>query len=144
MAIEGSCKRDNCTYSHDPSVLGVYLQETLSKIRKSPFYKQRGAVGFSSQPKPYQKQHALTDSVVHREGSASDQLTVLNFNFKEPSMAEILHQTFLNLHPEAANISAMHRDGAIVLKKTLLQLDKIFFDSGAIHASYIDPKLVAR
>ena len=40
--------------------------------------------------------------------------------------------------------SAMHRDGAIVLKKTLLQLDKILFDSGAIHASYIDPKLVAK
>jgi hypothetical protein len=102
---------------------------------KSPFYKPRGAVGSSSQPKPYQKQHALTDSVVHKEGSASDQLTVLNLNFKEPSMAEILRQTFLNLHPEAANISAMHRDGAIVMKKTLLQLDKIFFDSGAIHAS---------
>ena len=25
MAIEGSCKRDNCAYSHDPLVLGVYL-----------------------------------------------------------------------------------------------------------------------
>jgi hypothetical protein len=110
MAIEGSCKRKNCTYSHEPSVLGVYLQETLPKIMKSPFYKRRGAVGSSSQLKPYQKQHALTDSVVHREGSASDQLTVLNLNFKEPSMAEILRQTFLNLHPEAANISAMHRE----------------------------------
>jgi len=59
-------------------------------------------------------------------------------------MAEILRQFFLNLHPEAANISAMHRDGAIVLRKTLLQLVKILFDSGEIHASYIDPKLVAR
>ena len=38
----------------------------------------------------------------------------------------------------------MHRDGAIVLRKTLLQLVKILFDSGEIHASYIDPKLVAR
>jgi len=42
------------------------------------------------------------------------------------------------------NISAMHRDGAIVLKKTLIQLDKVLFDSGAIHASYISPRLVNR
>ena len=61
-------------------------------------------------------------------------------------MAEVQRQTFLNLHPEAINISVMHRDGAIiVLRKTLLQLDKILCESGAIlHASYIDPKLVAR
>ena len=96
MAIEGSCKRDNCTYSHDPSVLGVYLQE----IMKSPFYKPRGAVGSSSLPKPFQKQHALSDSVAQREGALSDQLTILNLNFKEPSMAVILRQTFLNLHSE--------------------------------------------
>jgi hypothetical protein len=42
------------------------------------------------------------------------------------------------------NITAMHRDGAIVLKKTLIQLDKVLFDSGAIHASYISPRLVNR
>jgi len=41
MAIEGSCKRENCTYSHEPGVLAVYLQETLSKIMKSPYYKPR-------------------------------------------------------------------------------------------------------
>ena len=58
MAIEGSYKRDNCTYSHDPLVLGVYLQETLSKIMKNPFYKPRGTVGSSSQPKPFQRKHA--------------------------------------------------------------------------------------
>ena len=23
MAIEGSCKRDNCTYSHDPSFISI-------------------------------------------------------------------------------------------------------------------------
>ena len=69
MAIEGSCKRDNCTYSHDPSVLGIYLQETLSKIMTSPYYKPRGTVGSSGQPKPFQKQHALSDGVVQREGT---------------------------------------------------------------------------
>jgi hypothetical protein len=60
MVIEGSCKRESCTYSHDPSILSVYLQETLSKIMKSPFYKPRGtAVGSRSQQKPFQKLHAL-------------------------------------------------------------------------------------
>ena len=144
MAIEGSCKRENCTYSHEPAVLGGYLNETMSKIMKSPFYKPRGLVA-SSQPKPFQRQHALVDSDLQRQGTTnSDQLTVLNLNFQEPSMAEILRQHFLNLHPEVGNISAMHRDGAILLKKTTLQLDKVLFDSGAIHASYIDPKLVRR
>ena len=144
MAIEGSCKRENCTYSHEPAVLGVYLNETMSKIMKSPFYKPRGLVA-STQPKPFHRQHALVDSDLQRQVTTnSDQLTVLNLNFQEPSMAEILRQHFLNLHPEVSNISAMHRDGAILLKKTTLQLDKVLFDSGAIHASYIDPKLVRR
>jgi len=58
MAIEGFYKRDNCTYSHDPLVLGIYLQKTLSKIMKNPFYKPRGTVGSSSQSKPFQRQHA--------------------------------------------------------------------------------------
>ncbi len=42
MAIEGSCKRENCSYSHEPSTLSLYLSETLSKIMKSPYYKPRG------------------------------------------------------------------------------------------------------
>ena len=144
MAIEGSCKRENCTYSHEPAVLGVYLNETMLKIMKSPFYKPRGLVA-STQPKPFQRQHALVDIDLQRQVTTnSNQLTVLNLNFQEPSMAEILRQHFLNLHPEIGNISAMHRDGAILLKKNTLQLDKVLFDSGAIHASYIDPKLVQR
>ena len=123
MAIEGSCKRENCSYSHEPSILISYLSETLSKIMKSLYYKPRVIVSSTpggSKP-PYQKQHNLIEGDVRKQAAhGPDQLTVLNLNFKEPSMAEILRQTFLNLHPEAANISAMHRDGAIVLRKTLL------------------------
>ncbi len=147
MAIEGSCKRENCTYSHEPSILSAYLSETLSKIIKSPYYKPRSIVSSSTpgQSKPYQKQHNLTGGDVRKQAAhGPDQLTVLNLNFEEPSLAEVLRQSFLNLHPEVGNISAMHRDGAIVLKKTLIQLDKVLFDSGAIHASYISPKLVNR
>jgi hypothetical protein len=107
MVIE-SCKRKNCTYSHEPVVLGVYLNETMSKIMKSPFYKPRDLVAFT-QPKPFQKQHALVDSDLQRQDATnSNQLTVLNLNFQEPSMAKILRQHFLNLHPEVGNISVMH------------------------------------
>ena len=147
MAIEGSCKRESCTYSHEPSILSAYLSETLSKIMKSPYYKPRSIVSSSTpgQSKPYQKQHNLTEGEGRKQAvHGPDQLTVLNLNFKEPSLAEVLRQSFLNLHPEVGNISAMHRDGAIVLKKTLIQLDKVLFDSGAIHASYISPRLVNR
>ena len=34
-AIDGECKRDNCTYSHDPSVLSAYLQDTLQMILRA-------------------------------------------------------------------------------------------------------------
>ncbi len=81
MVMEGSCKRENCTYSHEPTVLAVYLQETLSKLMKSPYYKPRGVVA-SSQPRQYQKQHALTDSDTMRQiSTGTDQLTVVNLNF---------------------------------------------------------------
>ena len=89
-------------------MLAVYLQETLSKIMKSPFYKPKGVVA-SSQPRLYQKQHALTNGDTLRQiSTGTDQRTVLNLNFQEPSMAEVLRQSFLNLHPEISNISAMH------------------------------------
>ena len=64
----------------------------------------------------------LTEGDVRKQAVHSlDQLTVLNLIniFKKPSVAEVLRQSFLNLHTEVGNISAMHRDGAIVLKKTL-------------------------
>ena len=79
---------ESCTYSHDPSVLSVSLQETLSKIMKSPFYKPRGAVG-SSQPRPFQKQHAVSDTVLQRELERSDQLTVLFGGGVAPNILEL-------------------------------------------------------
>ena len=79
---------------------------------KSPHYKP-GCAHASNQPKPYQKQHDLTDDDTQKcmmTNNSDDQLTVLNLNFKEPFMAEVQRHTFLNLHPEAINISVMHRD----------------------------------
>eukprot|EP01036_Dinobryon_divergens_P061864 gene61864-biopygen30776 len=69
MAIEGSCKRENCTYSHEPSILSAYLSETLSKIMKSPYYKPRSIVSSSTpgQSKPYQRQHNLTEGEVRKQ-----------------------------------------------------------------------------
>ena len=85
-------------------MLAVYLQETLSKIMKSPFYEPKGVVA-SSLSRPYQKQHGDT---LRQISTGTDQRTVLHLNFQEPSMAEVLRQSFLNLHPEISNISAMH------------------------------------
>ena len=69
-------------------MLGVFLQKKINRLQDYETPVLQAARNISSiQPKPFQNQHALSDSVVQREGTGSDQLTVLNLNFKEPSMA---------------------------------------------------------
>jgi hypothetical protein len=51
---------------------------------------------------------------------------------------------FLHSYPEIGLASSMHREGVLLLADSRVHLTKVMFDSGALHASYIDPKVVAR
>ena len=140
-AIEVVCKRDNCTFSHDPSVLSAYLQDTLQKILKGLNYKKSATQSTSILQRPPQKHNFVSQSD-QLDLSASDGLTLPNLNFSaEAVLAEVMRQNFLHHYPEVNNMSAMHREGSIVLPGAHIHTKPIP-SSGALHASYILSKLV--
>eukprot|EP00969_Alexandrium_andersonii_P232336 10258410-Alexandrium_andersonii.AAC.1 len=51
----------------------------------------------------------------------------------------------LNAVPEAILFSPVHREGQIVLSdSSVINLNRVLFDTGAIHANYISSKLVQK
>jgi len=69
---------------------------------------------------------------------------VINLNYSDSSVAEVIRNEFLHSYSEAELASPMHREGVLILPESRVHLTKVMFDSGALHASYIDPKIVAR
>ena len=145
MAIDGKCNREKCTYSHDRPVLESYLQKLMTKIVKSPYHSKPRVLPSSNSghSKGYQKHNSLVEE---SKDKASLEATrhVVNLNYSDTSIAEIVRNEFLHSYPEVGSASPMHREGVLLLANSRVHLTKVMFDSGALHASYIDPKVVAR
>jgi len=143
-AIEGECKKRDCTYSHEPDVLKNYLKDTMAKILRSPYYKPTGTPSILHRPQ--QRQSVLSQPFPPPPDLPSTSTPVLlNLNYSDPALAEVYRDGFLHSYPEVHNMSAMHREGSVLLpgiKRHVVHLGKCLFDSGALHASYISPKLV--
>ena len=103
MAIEGKCTREKCTYSHDRSILQAYLEELKVKIVKSPYH---APVHSTSTPtgspgKSFQKQSsiAVNDNERHLAEPARH---VINLNYSDSSVAEVVQNEFLHSYPEVS------------------------------------------
>ena len=119
------------------------MREPKAKITRSPFYRPAGST--SVLQRPLQRQSVLNQPMqpapVYSEGASP---IVLNLNYSDPNMAELYRDGFLHSYPEVHSMSAMHREGSVLMPdaKHTIHLSKCLFDSGALHASYISPKLV--
>ena len=142
MVIEGKCNREKCTFSHDRPVLESYLQELMTK---SPYHSKSRVLPSSNSghSKGFQKHNNLVEESKDK-ASLEAARHVVNLNYSDTSMAEIVRNEFLHSYPgEVGLASPMHREGVLLLADSRVHLSKVMFDIGALHASYINPKVVA-
>jgi hypothetical protein len=147
MAIKGKCIREKCTYSsHDRVVLQGYLQELMTKIVKIPYHltpRVHSSGSSGGHTKSFQKQSSLVADSNEKAATESPR-HVVNLNYSDTSIAEIVRNEFLHSYPEVGLASPMHREGVLLLPDSRVHLPKVMFGSGALHVFYIDPKVVAR
>jgi hypothetical protein len=62
----------------------------------------------------------------------------------QANLPELMHNMFVRDLPEAAIHRAVYNRGAITLENKILEIDKVLFDSGALHGSYISESYVKK
>jgi hypothetical protein len=125
MLFYGECKRTpKCKYSHDFQTLKKAFENysTLLEKQKSKYS------GNQSHP-----------AVLRRKTSLNEITMILNSpeTQVDPDFPRLLHNMFLKQMPEASVIGTVYKSGTIVLPDKLLSVDKVLFDSGALHGSYM-------
>jgi len=107
MAIDGKCSREKCTYSHDRVVLQGYLQELMTKIVKSPYHstpRVHSSGSSGGHTKSFQKQNSLVADSNEKSATESPR-HVVNLNYSDTSIAEIVRNEFLHSYPEVGLVT---------------------------------------
>lgn len=129
MLFFGSCPKleagNKCSYSHDTQVL-VRSHSYYSKLLAQSKYKPGNIV---------RKPPANVSAISFVSGEMVNISDTL-------AMSEYMKTEFLNAMPEAALFSASHREGIIELSDLTIPVDKVLFDTGALHANYISSSFV--
>ena len=117
----------------------------MTKIVKSPYHSKSRVLPSSNSghSKSFQKHNSLVEESKDK-ASLEAARHVVNLNYSDTFIAEIVRNEFLHSYPEVGLASPMQREGVLLLADSRVHLTKVMFDSGALHASYIDPKVVAR
>ena len=117
----------------------------MTKIVKGTYHSKARVLPSSNSghSKGFQKHNNLVEESKDK-ASLEAARHVVNLNYSDTSIAEIVRNEFLHSYPEVGLASPMHRKGVLLLADSRVYLSKVLFDSGALHASYIDPKIVAR
>ena len=126
LLFKGGCTRPKCTYSHDPSVMTathVHYQNLLNTSKFKP-----RSPGFPSQIQ--QTQYKPAGGVRAIEGSVGLVL--------DSSMEDVIRNTFLASFPGGSFVESVVRAGTLHGTLEDLVLGDILFDTGALHASYVD------
>jgi hypothetical protein len=130
MLFDGVCPKlqagQKCSYSHETPVLVRSYLYYSKKLEKSK-YKPGNVVR-----KPPAKVSAISLDFDEMCRVCNDSI-----------MSEYIKTEFLNALPEAALFSASHREGMIELPNVTIPVDKVLFDTGAVHANYISSSFVA-
>lgn len=122
-----NCKRgDACTYSHDREALVKTHQYYTQLLRQSKYQ--------------------IQNDVTLRKTPGSISVLEQDCNDEETNLSaidmEMLQNVYLNVvSPTLGKLTAMHREG-IIQTSPIIEVDKILFDSGALHSSYAAKELI--
>jgi len=127
--IYDHCKKgDTCTYSHDRDML----------IKTHSYYTQ-----LLRQSK-YQIQNSTNMRKLPGALMALEEDTNIEENYLSTIDMGILQDVYLNsITPTNGKFSIMHREG-IIQTEPAIKVNKVLFDSGALHSSYAAKELIDR
>lgn len=126
MLLYGQCSKlaskSKCSYSHDAAALTrthAYVSKLLANSKFKP--------GNIARKPPQALGHISLDYYINTADH----------------MHDVMQNLFLNAIPEANILSAVHRSGHLDLHgRNPLMVEKVLFDTGALHANYISKRFV--
>ena len=125
LLFKGECARkEKCTYSHDPFVMAA-THAHYEKLLYSSKYK----------PRTQESSRAAYGSVKVLQNANLGAVI-------DPAMDRILYDTFLAAFPGGSLVKHVLKKGLIDTLVDAITVPKVLFDTGALHASYIDKAFV--
>jgi hypothetical protein len=125
LLFKGEClRKEKCTYSHDPAVMAATYTAYVKMLENSKF-----------KPRPYDSQKPAYGSVRVLQHSSLGAVI-------DPVMDSVLYNTFLAAFPGGSLVRHVMKKGLIDTLVEGITVPKVLFDTGALHASYIDKAFV--
>ena len=155
MITAGACSKSNCSYSHEASTLMKTIQYYEKKFQESKFYPKKttsssnsfGNNNNSGNTRPQFKEQMKTPAVLpRRPGPYTKSYQKIeevegNQDNERDSNFGLLQEVLLNTLTDSS-MTSMHREGFVELPTADIRLERVLFDSGALHSDYISSSFV--
>ena len=152
----GACDKKGCSYSHDQAMLLKTIEYYRGKFDK-----------FEQKFPPKTNSTAVESTVISNRSSIPSKIPTImprktgpsNFNPRsysniveedttengEQQSISLLHQILFNaIGKDKLHLTSMHREGVIEIEDSKIKVNKVLFDSGALHSDYIAATFVKK